>query len=49
MIELAGRTMHRLWMLLNAPAMVDGGRGSLDGGALTEDDRRLRARSRTGR
>jgi hypothetical protein len=43
------RTVQIGWILLNAPAMVECRRGSLDGGAMTEDDRRLRAASRPGR
>jgi hypothetical protein len=43
------RAVHIGWIVLNAPAMIDGGMGSLDAGAMTEDDRRLRASSRTRR
>jgi hypothetical protein len=39
------RAGTRLWVLLNAPALLDGTAGTLDGGALSEDDRwRMAAR-----
>jgi hypothetical protein len=40
------RAVEVLWIVLNAPAMIEGGLGSLDAGVLSQDDRRLRALSR---
>jgi hypothetical protein len=40
------RAAVRLWALLNAQALLNGTAGSLDGGALSEDDRwRMAART----
>lgn len=40
------RTAKVSWLLLNAAAMLEGTRGSLEAGGLSEDDRHLRAQYR---